>query len=183
MRIEIRDSSRRRIGRVEVDPAARPTRVTSADTGRELFLTWDSAVDDAGHLRRCVVCGCPDLFHEKAFPQVTGIVVILAFAGAIAGILGFATNVPVLTAMLIVLILDVSILLFSERRLVCYRCRSSYHGLRIARYHRGWDRQVADRHPPPEKRPSPRPVQETDSGPARRIAGPSAGAGSEGAGP
>jgi hypothetical protein len=32
---------------------------------------------------------------------------------------------------------------------VCYRCRTSYHDLPIARYHRSWDRGVADRYPAP----------------------------------
>lgn len=149
MRIAFRDRFRRRIGIATIDPASRPTRVTTKDTGVEVFLTWDTAVDDAGQLRRCVACGCGDLFAEKAFPQVTGIVVVLAFAGAFAGILGFATNLPVLTAMTVVLVLDVGILLFSRRRLVCYQCRTSYHALPIARYHRSWDRATAERHPSP----------------------------------
>jgi len=151
MRIELRDSSRRRIGRVRIDDASQPTRVTTT-AGREVFLNWDTAMDDGGRLRRCVACGCGDLFAEKAFPQVTGIVVVLAFAGAVAGIAGFATNLPVLTAMVVVLALDAGILLFSRRRLVCYQCRTSYHDLPIARYHRSWDRAVAERHTGPGER-------------------------------
>jgi hypothetical protein len=113
---------------------------------QEAFLDWDTAIDDAGRLRRCVACGSPDLFREKAFPQVTGIIVVLAFAGGIAGIAGLVANVPVLIAMAVVLVLDVGILVFSKRRLVCYRCRTSYHDLAIARYHKPWDRTTAERH-------------------------------------
>ena len=149
MRIELRDVSRERIGRIEVDPALRPTRVRVVDTHREVFLEWDSAQDDAGHLRRCVACGCTDLFAEKVFPTVMGFVVALAFAGSILGALGYATRTPVLIAMIIVLVADVAILVFSRRRLVCYHCRTAYHGLPIARYHRSWDRATADRHPAP----------------------------------
>lgn len=168
MRIELRDENRRRIGRLEADAALRPTRVgvmprpaAAAPTAngavpaapaapqREVFLNWDTAVDDAGQLRRCVVCGCNDMFREKAFPQVTGFVVILAFVGAIVGALGLATNLPVLFTMIAVLVLDIAILIFSKRRLVCYRCRTSYHELPIARYHRPWDRALADRYPAP----------------------------------
>jgi hypothetical protein len=116
---------------------------------REVFLTWDTALDDAGQLRRCVACGCPELFREKAFPQVTGFVVLLAFIGAIVGALGLATDLPVLLTMAGVLLLDIAILFFSRRRLVCYQCRSSFHDLPIARYHRPWDRSVADRYPGP----------------------------------
>jgi hypothetical protein len=149
MWIELRDENRRRIGRVQVDPSQRPTRATatarSSSEEREVFLNWDTAVDDSGQLRRCVGCGCTEMFRERAFPQVTAVVVVLAFAGAIIGALGLAENTPVLIAMAVVLVLDVAILLFSRRRLVCYRCRSTYHDLPIARYHRPWDRSRADR--------------------------------------
>jgi hypothetical protein len=149
MRVQLRDTSRRRIGRVTVDPAQRPTRVKVPGTDREVFLKWDTALDDAGQLRRCIVCGCGDLFTEKAFPQVTSFVVVLAFAGAVVGALGYATTPPVLIAMAVVLVLDVAIFMFSRRRLVCHRCRTSYHHLPIARYHKSWDRPTADRYPAP----------------------------------
>ena len=149
MRIDVRDAQRHRLGRIEIDPDLRPTRVRLEPSDREVFLDWDTALDDARHLRRCVVCGCHDLFRSKAFPQVTGLVVVLAFAGAAIGALGLATTPPILIAMVAVLVADVSILMFSRQRLVCHRCRSSYHHLPIARYHRGWDRAVAERHPPP----------------------------------
>ncbi len=152
MRIEWRDDRRRRIGRVEIDPALRSTRAPIIERGihtpeREVFLQWEGALDDAGQLRKCIACGCSDLFKEKAFPQVTGLVIVLAFVGAIVGALGLATNLPVLLLLIVVLIIDVAILLFSNRRLVCYRCRSSYHDVPIARYHRSWDRGLADRYP------------------------------------
>ncbi len=151
MRIELRDDERRKIGRIMVDPALRPTRVRIMGAEpREVFLYWDTALDDAGHLRRCVACGCTDIFQTKAFPQITGFVVVLAFTGAVIGALGFATTPPILAAMVAVLVADVAILLLAKRRLVCHRCRSSFHGLPIARYHRRWDRTVAERHAPPK---------------------------------
>lgn len=158
MRIELRDAARRKVGRIEADPAGRPTRVDVQDSDREVFLDWDTALDDAGHLRRCVVCSGPDLFRAKAFPQVTGFVVVLAFAGATIGALGLATTPPILIAMVFVLVADIAILLLSRQRLVCYRCRTSYHDLPIARYHRRWDRSIAERHTPPAApgRPGPR---------------------------
>ena len=78
-------------------------------------------------------------------------VVVLAFAGAVLGALGYATTPPMLIAMGIVLAVDIAILLFSRRRLVCYRCRTSYHGLPPARYHRSWDRSTAERYAGPVK--------------------------------
>lgn len=146
MRVDLRDETRRRIGRIEVDPTERPTRVAVVDGGDDVFLNWDGAVDDGGHLRRCVACGCPVLFREKAFPQLTGLVVIMAFAGSVYGAIG-EVRPPMFVTMAAVLVLDVAILLYSRRRLVCYRCRSAYYGVDIARYHRSWDRALADRHP------------------------------------
>lgn len=157
MRIEARDTNRHYVGRLTVDSTARPTRSPLEGEQGEVFLNWDSALDDAGHLRRCVVCGCPDLFQEKAFPQVTMIIVVLAFLGAFAGTFAgiFATeiNLPLMVALVIVLVLDVGVLVFARRRLVCYRCRSSFHGVTIARYHQRWDRAVADRYPAPTETP------------------------------
>jgi len=146
MRIEARDEHRKRIGRIEVDPAARPTRATTQDGNREVFLTWEAAVDDAGRLRRCLVCGCRDLYSIRTFPQLTGFVVVLAFAGAVVGIFGFATNPWVLTALVVVLILDIGSLIFSRHRLVCYRCRSTYSDVEIARHHQPWDRETDEKY-------------------------------------
>jgi hypothetical protein len=126
---------------------------------REVFLHWETALDDAGQLRRCVACGCTDLFIEKAFPMVTGAVVALAFIGAAMGAVGLAEAPPVLVGMAIVLVLDVAILIFSRRRLVCYRCRSTYRDLPIAPYHRPWDRSVADHHPATAPTAAPPPGQ------------------------
>jgi hypothetical protein len=33
----------------------------------------------------------------------------------------------------------------SEWRLTCYRCRSTFRGMPIARYHRGWDARTQRR--------------------------------------
>lgn len=148
MRVDVRQPDRTRVGRLEVDPAARPTRARTIDTDREVFLEWEAATDDAGRLRRCVVCGCRDLYSVRTFPQLTGFVVVLAFAGAALGILGggLAENPLVLAALVIVLVLDVASLVFRRFRLVCYQCRTSYREIEVARQHRPWDRAVAARH-------------------------------------
>lgn len=154
MRIHLRDRDRNWVGRLEVDPDARPVRARveaapgdEPESGREVFLQWDSALDDAGHLRRCVACGGQDLFHEKAFPVITAVVVVLAFVGAFAGAFGFADRPAVLAILAAILVVDVGILMLSKRQLVCYDCHTAYPGEPIARYHRPWDRAMAERHP------------------------------------
>lgn len=159
MRIELRDEEGRRLGRIQVDPTERPTRVAIPDTDREAFLNWDTALDDSGGLRRCVHCECTDLYRAKTFPPMTGLVVVLAFAGAVVGVLGENTlPLAVYVGMIAILVLDVVNLILARQQLVCYRCRTTYRSLPIARYHRPWDGTVAERYikapfsPRPERR-------------------------------
>jgi len=149
MRIDLRDVDGRRLGRVEVAPAERPNlvRPTPPEGGepRDHFLNWDGALDDSGRLRRCVACGCGSLYRSKAMPQVTPFVVVLAFAGAAVGLLGYAADPAGLAALVALLTLDVATLVLARPRLVCYRCGTIYSRHRIARYFRGWQRSEAER--------------------------------------
>lgn len=147
MRVDARDEDGHRIGRFEVDPTARPNlvRVTDANgVAQERYLNWDGAIDDSGNLRHCLLCGCQSLYRSKALPQVTPFIVVLAFAGAFIGLLGFASNPFVLPALVVLLVVDVATLVVARSRLVCYRCRSLYSRLPIARYHRRWSRTQAE---------------------------------------
>lgn len=145
MRIEPRDASGRRLPRVEVDERARPARVPLLESGHDLFLRWDGALDDAGALRRCVVCGCGDLYTRKNFPQVTPFVIVLAFLGVAVAVLGYSNN-PIVYALLALLFaVDVGTLLLAQRQIVCYGCGAMYSAARVAKYLRPWDRTVAER--------------------------------------
>jgi hypothetical protein len=122
-------------------PATSPAR----DAGGERFLNWEGALDDGGHLRKCLICGCDRLYRQKTLPQVTPFVALLAFAGAIIGLLGYSNNQFMLPVLVGLLLIDIATLALASERLVCYRCGSVYSKLRIARYHRRWDRTEAER--------------------------------------
>ena len=145
MLVDLRTINGDRLGRVEIDPEARPTRIQPPDSERDLYLEWDNAVDDAGHLRRCVVCGGSQLYRSRSLPQFTPFVVVLAFAGTALALLGYATEWWILGLLGLVLVIDIGILAVAKSRLSCYQCGSVYRKLRIARYHRPWDRSVAER--------------------------------------
>jgi hypothetical protein len=163
-----------RIARIEVDPVARPNLIrlpaaspapeaaadapTTAqgtpeqppqtaprDQGSDRFLNWEGALDDGGHLRKCLICGCDHLYRQKTLPQVTPFVALLAFAGAIIGLLGYSNNPLMLPVLVGLLVIDIATLALASERLICYRCGSVYSKLRIARYHRRWDRTEAER--------------------------------------
>ena len=137
MLVELYDEKQKK-GAFEVDVDEQPTTVVVATSENELFLKWDSTLDDSKRIRECIVCG-GDLYKEQNFPQVTGIVIVLAFAGAVAGIIGLVTTWVMLIAMSVVLILDILILFVVKTRLSCYSCNSRFSQTNIAQYHRAWD--------------------------------------------
>ena len=106
-------------------------------------MHWDATVDDSGRLRCCVVC-TGDLYRERAYPQITGVVIALAFAGGIAGVAGFLTTWVMLSAMVLVLLFDVAILIFDKPRLVCYKCDTRFKETPIAPHFQAWDQHHAD---------------------------------------
>ena len=148
MRADVRTTEGERLGRIEIDEATRPVRIHPPLSERPLFLEWDGALDDADHLRSCVICGHSRLYRSRSLPQLTPFVVLLAFAGAAVGLLGFATNPLILGLLGLLLIADVGLLLLARTRIVCYRCGTVYDQLPIARYHHPWDAAIAERETP-----------------------------------
>ena len=144
MQIDINDRSRRRMGRVNLDPKARPPRAHVASSDEEIFLDWEGTLDDAGNLRRCLSCGSSDLFRIKTLPSVTPIFVILAFAGTAVSLFGYANNPVILAALILVMIAELVILVVSRTKIVCYRCRSRYANTQIATYHLPFNQQIAE---------------------------------------
>ena len=144
MQIDINDRSRRRLGRVNLDPEARPPRAHIASSEQEISLDWEGTLDDAGNLRRCLSCGSSHLFRIKTLPSVTPIFVILAFAGTAVSLFGYANNPVILAALIMVMIAEIIILVISRTKIVCYRCRSRYANIQIAKYHLPFNQQIAE---------------------------------------
>ncbi len=133
-----------------VDTAKPPTVVrgpaNSEREGQEVFLNWDRAMDDEGHLRRCPVCGCRELFVRKDFPQLTGFAIVAMAAGVALYL--FATDLMPWAVLLMagIVVLDVIIYFFTGRCLVCYRCRSEFRDLPIRKDHPGWDLAIGEKY-------------------------------------
>ena len=122
----------------------RPVRLETAG-GRAVFPDWDQALDDSGCLRRCLLCGESHMYRQKRLPQLTGLVVVLAFTLALLSILGLVGGPIVLACMVGVLLLDVGILLYAPVSLACYGCHTEYRNLRIGHWHKPWNRAMAGR--------------------------------------
>jgi len=145
MRIELRGPERRRLGRVELDEQARPARVSVPGAEHDFFPQWDAAFDDSGSLRKCVACGGEHLYRRRNLPQVTPVVAVLAFSGAMVSILGYAAHAAATALLVTLLVADLLIITLAVRQLVCYRCGATHEGVRVARYHRPWDRTMAEK--------------------------------------
>ena len=70
MRIELRDAERRKVGRIEVDPARRPTRVHVQESDGEVFLDWWDRYSQ-WLLAALVALGIAYVaYHRRAVPSV-----------------------------------------------------------------------------------------------------------------
>jgi len=137
--LDLRDSRRRRLFTVEIDPQHPPAVVKPKGMSHpQVSLNWDRAFDDEGHLRHCPACGCRDLYARRDFPQITGLALIV-LAAVIAMVLTGMQMVEWAAAVFVlVLAVDVAIYFFARRVLVCYRCNSEYRKMPIRADHEGW---------------------------------------------
>ncbi|MBM4111275.1 MAG: hypothetical protein FJ254_07980 [Phycisphaerae bacterium] len=78
-------------------------------------------------------------------PRLTIIVAVLALSVVAVGLAGYGTPTIVVATLLVVAAIDVVLWMRSEWRLNCYRCRSTFRGMSIARYHRSWDARTQRR--------------------------------------
>jgi hypothetical protein len=155
MRIDLRNLQREPLFSVDVDLTAPPTLVQPPDdeaghTERGIALDWDRAIDDEGHLRRCPVCGCPDLHRRKSLPRITAFVIVVVAAIAAMALAGIAEYAAALVVLLVLGSVDLAIYWLAQPMLVCYRCHSSFTGAPPGRHHEPWNRETAAQYEAPE---------------------------------
>jgi len=149
MRLDLKNDKGDSTINVKVEIEDPPTIVGPTETTpSRVSLDWDRALDDAGNLRHCPVCGCPDLYASKAVPQVTGFVV-LAGAAVLAVLLAGLGQWVVGVAVFVVLgLVDVAILVSSRRRLTCYQCSTDFTGIKVPRDQPGWNSGLDEKYRP-----------------------------------
>lgn len=147
VRIDLHNLKRERVTRVHVDPQHLPTRISAPHgNGPDIYLDWNQTLDDRGRLRRCPVCGCPDLYRRKDYPQVTGFAIIVLAAVVSVALWSYHLPRAALVILAVLILTDLLIFFFSPHSLVCYRCHSTYRKLPIDRRHPGWDSTVDERY-------------------------------------
>ena len=145
--MKIRNSSNETAVGIDVDLAKPPTVVRRPDANNAaMSLDWDRALDDNRRLRRCPVCGCPDLFLRKQLPQITSFIAIIAAAIVAMLLYGIGMLWLAVAVLVVVVAADVAIFLYTPRVLECYRCRTQFRGMPINRRHPRWESGTADRY-------------------------------------
>lgn len=86
---------------------------------------------------RCVVCGCPDLYWKKDFPQKIGCLIVLAGAALVPWTWGLSLAV--------VALLDFLLYQALPKVSVCYVCRARYRGTPPHPAHGPYDLLTAQR--------------------------------------
>ena len=147
MRIDLCNLRREPLFSVQVDADRPPSVVKPPAGGQEIYLDWDQALDDHGHLRRCPACGCRELFVRKNFPQVTGLLIVV-FAVVVATYLALGKRHVIAAAcvLMAVALIDAIVYLFTGKCVVCYRCRSTYRDLPIGKDQRGWELSTGEKY-------------------------------------
>ena len=128
-------------------------RVTVSDQQHELTCPMcqasvraTGAVEDKGHIRRCLVCSSQDLFIRKDFPQRLGMsIVVLGFA---ASCIAWYYHQIVFTFCILfaTALVDVVLYLLMGDVLECYRCQAQYRGIVSLKRHQPFALEVHERY-------------------------------------
>lgn len=96
--------------------------------------------------RKCLVCGCDDLWRQKDFPQRLGVAMVAL--GAVLSTIAFALYMP-LTALGVLLafaLVDLLLFTFMKDVLVCYRCHARYRDAALEDDHPRFNLETAERY-------------------------------------
>jgi hypothetical protein len=149
MRLDLKDGKGDSAINVSVEIEDPPSIVgPTPQTPSRVSLDWDRALDDAGNLRHCPVCGCPDLYASQAVPQVTGFV-LLAGAAVLAVLLAGLGEWKIgLVVFVLLVLVDVVILVTSRRGLTCYQCGTDFTGIKVDRDSPRWSARLDEKYKP-----------------------------------
>jgi hypothetical protein len=99
-----------------------------------------------GHLCRCRICGCEDLWRQKDFPPAMGLALVAT--AAILSCIAYANYQPLLALaiLMVAALIDMLLYTFMGDMLVCYRCGSRHRQTAMADEHPRFDLETAERY-------------------------------------
>ena len=123
-------------------PADGPVKCDECEWGRN-----EGAGDFVdGHLSRCRICGCEDLWRQKDFPPAMGLALVAT--AAILSCIAYANYQPLvaLGILMVAALLDMLLYTFMGDMLVCYRCGARHRQTAMAEEHPRFDLETAERY-------------------------------------
>ncbi len=97
-------------------------------------------------LRQCLVCGSPELFVRKDFPQRLGVGLVVI--GFIASSIAWSQYMTLLTFAILfaTALIDVVLYLIVGEALVCYRCQAQYRMVPGMERHGAFSLETHEKH-------------------------------------
>ena len=117
-----------------------------APTRQEVELRWEGVLDAQGHVRRCPVCGCRELFVRKDFPQGLGLLLVMFSAATVLVLFAVGYVLWGWCVLIGLAVIDAVIWFAVGRCLVCYRCRSEFRDVSIPSDQPGWDLAIGEKY-------------------------------------
>ena len=150
MRVQLRDQHRHPVGSVKLKPGDHPHEVTVDGTKGEqtVPLQWENATDESGRIVRCLACGCRELFFRKDFPQKLGLTLVIAAAAVSVVLFALDDVLASMGVLAAAVIVDSLIFSLTPKCVVCYRCRTEYHGLEITPTIEPWELAIGEKYRP-----------------------------------
>jgi hypothetical protein len=111
---------------------------------------WSHAPSSAaicdGQPVQCLVCGCPDLWRQKDFPQQMGLLMVVL--GISLSTIAYALWQPLwsLAILMFFAMIDFLLYAFMPDVLVCYRCGARHGGFELTAAHTHFDLETNERY-------------------------------------
>lgn len=130
-----------------------PGRQELSDSTRELACTtcdWKRAIPENAVKntlpRKCVACGCTDLWRQKDFPQGLGLLMVAM--GILLSTIAWFNYQPVwaMGVLMGFALIDMLLYFFMSDMLVCYRCRARFRRANLNDELPRFDLEVAERY-------------------------------------
>lgn len=137
-----------RQNRVEVSPDAQQLSCPHCDWQRSIAVEEPATAPP----RRCLVCGCEDLWRQKDFPPQIGLAIV--GLGALLSTIAWADRRPVwaLGILMAFALLDLLLYALMKDVLVCYRCGGRHRHTNPGEEHPRFNLETAERYRQEAKR-------------------------------
>lgn len=111
---------------------------------------WSRAVDSRdvadGPPKRCLVCGCTDLWRQKDFPQRLGLAIVAAGAAISTLFIVLVMPATALGVLAFFALADLVLFALMADVLVCYRCGARHRSVSPGTGHARFSLETAERY-------------------------------------